>query len=347
MICVSVIVPFYKVTAADFARCVAALKAQTLKSVEFIFVDDRGPDDAPRQLLAAASAGDSRFRLLTQDENGGVSAARNRGLEAAAGLYVCFVDADDCVTPDFLEKLYSASGAGAADAVFSNIRLVDRGGMTTGILGDFTGIPLCELSDPALARLCRRMPWTVMAKLFRRQNSRRFDQAMFFGEDKDFTARTLPGVRRFAAVGEAMYHYYVGSDNSVMKKTVFSPPVVDQIFRFCRTLKRAVRELPADWTLSRAVLGRELFDASLVRGAVNRNALSPEVRRQWERCAAELWSDVSAADGLFPPALSLLLSSAVRRRPAALFAFFRPLFLLFRLWWKFRLDRRLAEKYPE
>ena len=343
MIKISVIVPFYKVSEADFRRCVDSLKAQTLDGVEFIFVDDRGPDDEPRRLLAESAANDSRFKLLAQERNGGVSAARNRGLDAASGYYVAFVDADDSVAPDFLEKLYLASGSGAADMVFSNIELTNDSGSIIGRFGEFCDLTVRELSDGGLARLCRHMPWTVIGKLFRTAAALRFDPAMFFGEDKDFTARSLPGVRRYAAISAAPYSYRTGSVHSAMRKSVFSASTVEQIFRFCATLKRSARRLPEDWRLARAAFGRELFDASLVRFAVNRKNLSPEVCRLWLEHIGEFWMDVTVADRFFPPFLTALLALTARR-PRLLQVFFPPLFLAFRLWWKFRLEARLAEK---
>ena len=105
MIVVSVIIPVYN---ADkfLERCVNSLLSQTLASCEFIFVND-GSTDASLSILQQFQQKDPRIRLVNQ-ENKGVSDARNAGLKIANGDYIGFVDADDFIEKDYFEKLYSA-----------------------------------------------------------------------------------------------------------------------------------------------------------------------------------------------------------------------------------------------
>lgn len=89
---VSVVVPVYN--AEPYLReCLDSLFGQTLKEIEIIAVDD-GSTDGSGKILDEFAARDRRLKVIHQ-ENAGVSAARNRGIKAARGRYLTFVDADD------------------------------------------------------------------------------------------------------------------------------------------------------------------------------------------------------------------------------------------------------------
>lgn len=105
---ISVIIPVYNVE-PYVGECLRSVAAQTwTEGVECIVVDDRGQDgswDAVER-FAAAYRGPVAFRLLRHERNGGLSAARNTGLDAAAGEYVYFLDSDDCLAPDCLASMW-------------------------------------------------------------------------------------------------------------------------------------------------------------------------------------------------------------------------------------------------
>lgn len=100
---ISVIVPVYK-TEKFLDRCVESLVQQTYKNLEIILVDDGSPD-ACSQICDAWAERDSRVRVVHK-ENGGVSTARNAGLDISAGKYISFVDSDDWVDLDTMEYLF-------------------------------------------------------------------------------------------------------------------------------------------------------------------------------------------------------------------------------------------------
>ena len=96
----SVIVPVYK-TEPYLDACVKSIQAQTLEDLEIILVDDGSPDNCP-VMCDEYAANDSRIRVIHQ-ENGGLSRARNKGIDVATGRYIAFVDSDDTVEPDTYE----------------------------------------------------------------------------------------------------------------------------------------------------------------------------------------------------------------------------------------------------
>ena len=98
----SVIIPCYNVKKEYLDECISSILAQTFPGFEVILVDD-GSEEPYRTWLKQTEELDSRIRVCRQ-ENQGVSAARNQGVSQAAGAYVCFVDADDHVLPDFFEQ---------------------------------------------------------------------------------------------------------------------------------------------------------------------------------------------------------------------------------------------------
>lgn len=111
---ISIIVPVYQVE-AYVSECVESLLAQTYTNLEILLVDD-GSTDGSGEICDEYACQDSRIRVIHQ-VNQGLSAARNTGLDQAAGEYVAFVDSDDAVMPDFIETLYDLTGRYQADIV--------------------------------------------------------------------------------------------------------------------------------------------------------------------------------------------------------------------------------------
>ena len=121
----SIIVPIYKVE-KYLDECIRSLLQQTFTDFELILVDDGSPDACP-QICDAAAEKDSRVRVIHQ-KNGGLSAARNTGIEAARGNWLGFVDSDDFVAPDMYEKLYHAAVNAGADCAVCSVQLTDENG---------------------------------------------------------------------------------------------------------------------------------------------------------------------------------------------------------------------------
>ena len=117
---VSVIIPVYN-TEKYLRKCLESVINQTLKDIEIICINDCSTDDS---LKILNDIKDERLKILNLPQNSGVSFARNRGIDEAKGEYISFVDSDDFIAPDFLEKLYNKSQG--ADAVKGNIYLYDN-----------------------------------------------------------------------------------------------------------------------------------------------------------------------------------------------------------------------------
>ncbi len=120
---VSVVIPVYN-TGEDLARCAESVLGQTLDDYEVIFADD-GSDDGTGKRLDELAAAHERVRVLHLPPSGGPGGPRNAGLEAARGEYVYFLDDDDWLGPEALERMYAMAVRNDSDIVIG--RMVGHG----------------------------------------------------------------------------------------------------------------------------------------------------------------------------------------------------------------------------
>lgn len=118
MCVVSVIVPIYNVE-QYLSMCIHSIMNQTLKEIEILLIDD-GSTDRSGELADYFQEQDSRIKVVHQ-ENKGLSAARNVGLDMAQGTYIAFVDSDDWIVKNALEKLVEAAEFSQADMIKGNV----------------------------------------------------------------------------------------------------------------------------------------------------------------------------------------------------------------------------------
>ena len=118
---ISVIVPIYKVE-SYLKKCVDSIINQTMTDLEIILVDDGSPDNCGK-ICDAYAEQDARIRVIHK-ENGGVSSARNAGLDICTGDYIGFVDGDDYIAPDMYKILREKITANKASIAIGAV--VDR-----------------------------------------------------------------------------------------------------------------------------------------------------------------------------------------------------------------------------
>ena len=99
---ISVIVPIYKVE-AYLERCIRSIVNQTYKNLEIILVDDGSPDSCP-DICDVWKEKDDRIKVIHK-KNGGLSDARNAGMQIMTGTYISYIDSDDWVANDMYEKM--------------------------------------------------------------------------------------------------------------------------------------------------------------------------------------------------------------------------------------------------
>ena len=204
---VSVIVPIYKVE-GFIERCARSLMEQTLSEVEFVFVDDASPDrsiEILRRTLTDYPNRQQQVRILTHEQNKGLPAARNTGLEVATGEYIFHCDSDDYVEPTMLEELYDASLAQDADIIWCDWCLTFAENERYMKQPCF-GTPMEALK----AMLSGGMKYNVWNKLVRRtlytDNSIEFPAGYGMGEDMTMMM-LFAHTNKVAYIPKAYYHY--------------------------------------------------------------------------------------------------------------------------------------------
>ena len=122
---ISVIVPVYKVE-KYLNQCIESVLAQTYQNLEIILVDDGSPDRSG-EICEEYAKKDTRIRVLHKS-NGGLSTARNTGLQIISGAYIAFLDSDDYLAPDMYETLYRELIENDADiAVCGFVKIFEDG----------------------------------------------------------------------------------------------------------------------------------------------------------------------------------------------------------------------------
>ena len=122
---ISVIVPVYNIE--DYiAQCIESILKQTYSNLEILLVNDGSTDCCP-EICDRYAGLDSRIQVIHKS-NGGLSSARNSGLNQACGEYIAFIDGDDFIHPEMLEDLYFALKDCDADMSVCNLQYVDENG---------------------------------------------------------------------------------------------------------------------------------------------------------------------------------------------------------------------------
>jgi len=123
---VSVVIPIYNVS-AYIERCIRSVMSQTYSNFECILVDDASPDDSMSKCeqMIATYQGSISFRILHHQQNRGLSAARNTGTDEATGDYILYIDSDDAISNDCIEKLMAPiQNDSTIDMVIGGIKII-------------------------------------------------------------------------------------------------------------------------------------------------------------------------------------------------------------------------------
>ena len=215
MIKISVIIPIYNAE-KYLQRCLDSLMNQTLKDMEFICIND-GSTDSSLEILKNYSKQDKRFLIINQ-ENIGVSCARNNGLTVAKGEYIGFVDADDYIDINFYEKLYSLASEKSADIACAGI-IRERNKKKSIILLDYKKV-LIETNVKNKYELAGLPTHCyVWNKIYRHkvllENDLKFINGLVY-EDMPFSSDIIEKSGKLITVPDVFYHY-TKNKNSIIK----------------------------------------------------------------------------------------------------------------------------------
>ena len=243
---ISVIVPVFN-TELYLEKCINSIVNQTYKNLEIILVND-GSTDESLSICQTYLKLDKRVKVINKN-GGGVSSARNAGLDNATGELVCFFDSDDFVEVNFIERLYVkladndiCIGGYISDTYDANENLMESKNVLLDIDCIDNSFPLNDYSK--LFALCMSL-WNKLynLKLIQEYNLR-FDEEVSFGEDGLFNTDFFLLTNKISFLNYAGYHYIRRKRQSLSTK--FYDDFLGIKFR---ALKRRC-ELLAHWGLS-------------------------------------------------------------------------------------------------
>ncbi len=201
---ISIVVPVYK-SEKTLAGCLDSLLAQTYADIEVICVIDGSPDSCG-DICDAYAVKDARVKSIKR-ENGGVSSARNRGIDEATGEYLMFVDSDDTVEPDYCEKMWKAHTETGAELVICGFHHWYVGRDVRKVPSN-PGVYKTENYGADFLKLYQEgflnMPWN---KLFKKEFAGRFDTSLSLGEDLLFNMNYLEKCSKVAVIPDALINY--------------------------------------------------------------------------------------------------------------------------------------------
>lgn len=224
---ISVIVPIYNVENYIY-KSVESVRSQTYTNLEIILVDDGSPDNCGK-IADEFAAKDSRIKVIHK-KNGGLSDARNAGLQIASGEYTYFFDSDDRMLPELLEKTYTAYAHTKADLVCFNYIMSDEktgeGQKTRFVSGEYVrkkdNVNL-EIEE----YLEYKLGYCVWNKLYRsdiiRDHQLKFeDNSKIFAEDICFNLYYILYCQKIQMLPDCLYDY-LKRKGSIMGQSEYRP----------------------------------------------------------------------------------------------------------------------------
>ena len=222
-ITVSIICPIYKAT-KYLSRCVGSVLQQTFTDFELILVDDGSPDKSG-ELCDRYAKKDSRIKVIHK-ENGGVSSARNAGLDVAKGKYITFIDSDDWISKNYLQVLFGATQKSGSD--FSICALEKRDISCWVLSLEDNVFDITSLSSEDFVSLfnkeifCGPYAKFYLNEIIQKQGVR-FKPHVRFGEDAIFVREYLMHCKKVCIKSEPLYFYNKLNETSATKK--FDPEI--------------------------------------------------------------------------------------------------------------------------
>lgn len=211
---ISVIVPIYNVS-QFIERCVVSLMEQTLKDIEFIFVDDCTPDNSIEILHNVLNRYPNRsVSILRHDVNKGLASARRTGLLAAKGKYIAHCDSDDWIEPNMYQSLLEEAIKNKADIVTS-VFFLEKANDTCVVNYPYQKENIEEILNPEMFGWIYGAVWNKLIRKELYTNNKILPiEGINMWEDSMLTLRLRLTSARTVIFNKPFYHYWVGERQS-------------------------------------------------------------------------------------------------------------------------------------
>ncbi|MCB2293950.1 glycosyltransferase [Clostridium algoriphilum] len=209
----SIIIPAYNVE-KYIKKTINSLIAQTKKGFEIIIVDDGSTDNTLKVISECIEENNLDYCKVIQKANGGVSTARNEGIEAAKGKYIMFLDGDDYVDKDTVEHIYKNIDEVGKDVLFWGCNIVDENG---SVLQNYSDVYKLKQKNMTGTEALNNMinyknMWlytgsAVYRKEFLSLYNLRYKEGCANGEDQEFTIKSLSRAKTVAFIDKTLTCY--------------------------------------------------------------------------------------------------------------------------------------------
>ena len=213
---ISIIVPVYKVE-KYLRRCLDSIVAQTFTDWECILIDDGSPDNSGK-ICDEYAQKDGRFKVVHQ-ENQGVSAARNMGLDEAKGEWIGFVDSDDWIDSEMYEVAYNQAIEVGADLIQWGM-IMEKKYIHKVISHSEKIIFPIDVAEDYEPSMCSKL---VSANLFKK-NKIRYKENKKLSEDRLVSLQCYLAAQKCFSIGRCFYHYRVNphsATHNVSKQMIY------------------------------------------------------------------------------------------------------------------------------
>lgn len=211
---ISIIIPVYN-TGLYLRQCLDSISEQTFRRYEVILVDDGSTDNSPA-ICDEYSSNDARISVIHK-ANGGVSSARNAGLDIAKGKYITFIDSDDWIEADYLQEMLKVADDKCELVVSGIVYSYEDGTHKYSKLDRRTFASSDAVGFHKLIE--SRLYYGPVNKLFVnriiRDNRLKFREDITYGEDRIFNYAYMYYVRNIATTDYTGYHYIIHSSDSL------------------------------------------------------------------------------------------------------------------------------------
>lgn len=270
---VSVIIPAYNAE-RFIGRSLDSVIKQTYPAVEIIIIDD-GSSDNTASVCRGYMDRHEHIRYIRK-QNGGVSSARNEGIKAASGYYICFLDSDDTYEPDFISILVNKITQDNRDFAYCLFRKIHFDNHTTqSVCYDNTDTVITDFLNFDYFDICCLM----LKKEFLDKNNIIFDSSMVVGEDVLFILKCL-NKGSFSYIKEYLYNYIYHSE-SLMNKKWKKEDYISDLDAWEKILSYIAE------TYNKP-------DKSSVFSKVRAKVLSLQIQFMWNMLATGLYSDLKS-----------------------------------------------------
>lgn len=241
---VSIIVPIYKVE-PYLRRCLDSIVNQTYTNLEIILVDDGSPDGCP-QICDEYAAKDKRI-VVIHKENGGLSDARNAGLDICKGEYVSFVDSDDWVHKKYIEELIKIAIKKNADITIGNHFLAHEGYIDKAAPFKSSTYSKKEAIKKIITQ--QTLPWGASwGKIYKKRIFCKYKFPIGKIHEDDYTSyKFVYEAKKILCINQYLY-YYFQRDNSISKADTtydFTDVMEEQFTFLCQNKELKLAELTA------------------------------------------------------------------------------------------------------